>query len=48
MHFKLLITFVSDNKTNAVLKAARSAGATGATVINNARGEGLILSLIHI
>ena len=42
MHFKLLITFVEDDKTDAVLKAARQAGATGATVINNARGEGLI------
>ena len=42
MHFKLLVAFVDDGKTDAVLKAARQAGATGATVINNARGEGLI------
>lgn len=42
MHFKLLIAFVDDDKTTKVLKAARNAGATGATVINNARGEGLI------
>ena len=41
MHFKILIAFVDDDKTDAVLKAARGAGATGATVINNARGEGL-------
>ncbi len=41
MHFKLLIAFVEDSKTDAVMKAAREAGATGATVINNARGEGL-------
>jgi nitrogen regulatory protein PII len=41
MHFKLLIAFVEDSKTDAVLDAARDAGATGATVINNARGEGL-------
>lgn len=41
MHFKLLIAFVEENKTDAVLDAARSAGATGATVINSARGEGL-------
>ncbi|MCG6965124.1 MAG: P-II family nitrogen regulator [Chromatiaceae bacterium] len=41
MHFKLLVAFVNDDKTAAVLKAARSAGATGATVVNNARGEGL-------
>ena len=41
MHFKLIITFVEDSKTDAVMDAARAAGATGATVINNARGEGL-------
>jgi len=42
MHFKLLVAFVDDDKTEVVLKSARDAGATGATVINNARGEGLI------
>jgi nitrogen regulatory protein PII len=41
MHFKLIVAFVEDHKTDAVMKAARKAGATGATVINNARGEGL-------
>lgn len=41
MHFKLIITFVEDLKTAAVMEAARQEGATGATVINNARGEGL-------
>ena len=41
MHFKLLMVFVEDDKTDAVMDAARAAGATGATVINNARGEGL-------
>ncbi len=41
MRFKLLIAFVEDSKTDAVMKAAREAGATGATIINNARGEGL-------
>ena len=41
MHFKLIITFVEDSKTDAVMDAARESGATGATVINNARGEGL-------
>lgn len=41
MRFKLLLAFVEDSKTDAVLDAARKAGATGATVINNARGEGL-------
>jgi nitrogen regulatory protein PII len=41
MHFKLIIVMVEDTKTNAVLKAARDAGATGATVLNQARGEGI-------
>ena len=41
MHFKLLITFVQDDKTDAIMHAAREKGATGATVITNARGEGL-------
>jgi hypothetical protein len=41
MHFKLLIAFVDDDRADAVLSAAREAGATGATVITNARGEGL-------
>ncbi|MDH3353604.1 MAG: P-II family nitrogen regulator [Chromatiales bacterium] len=41
MHFKLLIALLQDGKTNAVLDAAREAGATGCTVLNQARGEGL-------
>lgn len=41
MHFKLLIALVEDDKTSAVLKAAREAGATGATVVSQARGEGV-------
>jgi nitrogen regulatory protein PII len=41
MHFKLIIALIEDDKTNAVLDAARDAGATGATVINQARGEGI-------
>lgn len=41
MHFKLIIALVDDSKTDSVLKAARDAGATGATVLNQARGEGL-------
>ncbi|GAL38213.1 P-II family nitrogen regulator [Vibrio variabilis] len=41
MRFKLILAFVEDSKTEQVLDAARDAGATGATVINNARGEGL-------
>jgi nitrogen regulatory protein PII len=42
MHFKLIIAFVEDSKTDEVMETARKAGATGATVINNARGEGLV------
>jgi len=41
MHFKLLVALLEDDKTDAVLKAAREAGATGATVLNQARGEGM-------
>jgi len=41
MHFKLLLVFVEDDKTDKIMRAARKAGATGATVINNARGEGI-------
>ena len=44
MHFKLLIAFVEDSKTAKVMEAARESGATGATIINNARGEGLLQS----
>jgi nitrogen regulatory protein PII len=41
MHFKLVIAFVEDDTTNDIMDAARKGGATGATVINHARGEGL-------
>jgi len=41
MHFKLIIAFVDDDRTCDVMKAARDAGATGATIIGNARGEGV-------
>ncbi len=41
MRFKLLIALVDDHLTEAVTEAARDAGATGCTVITNARGEGL-------
>lgn len=41
MHFKLIISFVEDSKTDKVIEAARNAGATGATVVSSARGEGL-------
>lgn len=41
MKFKLIVTIVSDEKADDILNAARKAGATGCTVITNARGEGL-------
>ena len=41
MHFKLIIALIETNKVDEVMDAAREAGATGATVINHARGEGL-------
>lgn len=41
MQFKLLLVFVEDAKTDAIIEAAREAGATGCTVINHARGEGI-------
>ena len=41
MRFKLLIALVDDAKTEKVMAAARNAGATGATIVGDARGEGL-------
>ena len=41
MHFKLIIALVEDNRTDLVMDAARKAGATGATIVSNARGEGV-------
>jgi nitrogen regulatory protein PII len=41
MHFKLILAFVEDSETQAVLDAAREAGATGSTIISQARGEGV-------
>jgi len=40
MRFKLIVAFVEPNRTEELLTEARRAGATGATVINTARGEG--------
>ena len=42
MRMKLIMAMVADEKTEAVIEAAREAGATGATVITSARGEGLM------
>lgn len=44
MHFKMIIVFAEDEKSDGIMDAARKAGATGATVITNARGEGLQVS----
>lgn len=41
MHFKLLVVFVEDRKTDTIMDAARASGATGCTVIHHARGQGL-------
>jgi nitrogen regulatory protein PII len=41
MNLKLIMALVSDEKTDAILDAARVAGATGATVITSGRGQGL-------
>ncbi|MCB1759186.1 MAG: P-II family nitrogen regulator [Gammaproteobacteria bacterium] len=41
MHFKLIVALIEEGKTEPILEAAREAGATGSTVINQARGEGV-------
>jgi len=41
MRFKLLIVMAEISRTDKILEAAREAGATGATVVGDARGEGL-------
>jgi len=41
MHFKLIIALVDESGTKDIMQAAREAGATGATVVGAARGEGL-------
>lgn len=41
MDFKLIMVFVDNERSESVLDAAREAGATGATIINNAQGQGL-------
>lgn len=41
MRFKLIIVMADDKMTTAITAAAREAGATGCTVISNARGEGI-------
>jgi len=41
MNLKLLVALVEDERTEAVIEAARQRGATGSTVITSVRGEGL-------
>ena len=41
MQFKLIMALAGDEFTEAILTAARGAGATGCTVIPSARGEGI-------
>ena len=41
MKLKLIVALVSDDKIDVVVDAARSAGATGDTIISSVRGEGL-------
>jgi nitrogen regulatory protein PII len=41
MHFKLIIIMAEDRRTQHILEAAREAGTTGCTVLNQARGEGV-------
>ena len=41
MHFKLIIALTEDSITNKIVDAAREKGATGSTIISNAKGEGL-------
>lgn len=41
MKFKLIVAMVENELTDKAIEVARNHGATGATVITNARGEGL-------
>ncbi|QOC21745.1 P-II family nitrogen regulator [Wenzhouxiangella sp. AB-CW3] len=41
MNFKLIMAMIDDQKVEAVMEAARAAGASGATIIPQARGQGL-------
>lgn len=41
LKFRLIMVFVDELKVEAVLDAGREAGATGATIISHARGQGM-------
>lgn len=41
MKMKMVLALVNESKTEAIVEAVREAGGTGATILTNARGEGL-------
>lgn len=41
MRLKAIVALVTDDKTERIIEVAREGGATGCTVVTNARGEGL-------
>lgn len=41
MNLSLIVALAEDSRTENIILAARDAGATGATIINGARGEGM-------
>lgn len=45
LKFKLIMVFVDDRKIDPVIDAGRAAGATGATIIPHARGQGMMPQL---
>jgi nitrogen regulatory protein PII len=42
VHFKLIMVIVEDADTPALCEVARREGATGSTVVSQARGEGMV------
>ena len=41
MNIKLIVAIAGPEKTDTLMDIARGAGATGATILTNARGEGM-------
>ncbi len=41
MTLKLIVAIIDPQKTEILIETARKAGATGATIVNNVRGEGM-------
>jgi nitrogen regulatory protein PII len=48
MNFKLILVIVENERTDAVLQAALTVGATGATILSTARGVGLSKALTFL